>query len=93
MISDFERKVHRILYNYSGQRLRMPTMKELQTKTGHDGNKIKDALLNLEKQVLIAWEDKESLDSIVLLKGWEDESDLPRSVTATHTSTNYWTEY
>lgn len=40
MLPDYERKVLRILYNYINQRLRMPTMKELEIKTGQDSMKL-----------------------------------------------------
>lgn len=34
MLPDYERKVLRILYNYTSQRHRIPTVHELEIKTG-----------------------------------------------------------
>lgn len=93
MLPDYERKVHRILYNYISQRGRTPTIRELEIKTGQSANRIKEALLLLETEEFILWEDKSTLENIILLKEWEDESNRPRTYTSPHGTIDYWTEY
>lgn len=93
MLPDYERKVLRILYNYINQRLRMPSIKELEIKTGQDSKRIKEALLLLEDKNFINWEDKTDTAGIVIIKGWEDDSDIPKEFQSSHGTIEYWTEY
>ena len=93
MLPDYERKVLRILYNYINQRGRMPSIRELEIKTGQSVSRIKEALLLLESEEFIAWEDKSTLKDIVILKEWEDESNMARAYTSPHGTIDYWTEY
>ncbi|MEC0239332.1 hypothetical protein P4H66_05600 [Paenibacillus dokdonensis] len=41
MLEDIDRKILRILYNYSSERRRLPSMKELVIKTGKTKQDIK----------------------------------------------------
>lgn len=93
MLPDYERKVLRILYNYINQRSRMPSIRELEIKTGQSVSRIKEALLLLESEEFILWEDKSTLKDIIILKEWEDESNRPRAYTSSHGTIDYWTEY
>ncbi|GGG14114.1 hypothetical protein [Paenibacillus aceti] len=68
MLSDLERKVLRILYNYSTQR-RMPTKPELERTTGRKYSDIKAALDVLVQERYIFWPDNPRLDTIVILEG------------------------
>ncbi|WP_211750083.1 hypothetical protein [Paenibacillus sp. Marseille-Q4541] len=93
MLPDYERKILRILYNYTSQRHRTPKINELEIKTGQTKERINEALLYLENENYIAWENKSNLEGIVILKGWEDESDIPRQFSSPNGSIDYWTEY
>lgn len=48
-------------------------MRGLEIMTGRRTQEIKDALLILEKERYILWEDKISLSSIKIIEGWERE--------------------
>lgn len=50
MLADIERKILQILYNYSADRYRLPSMKEVIIKTGKSQKDITQALLNLKDQ-------------------------------------------
>ena len=91
MLPDYERKVLRILYNYINQRGRMPSIRELEIKTGQSVSRIKEALLLLESEEFILWNDKSTPEDIVILKEWENER--PRMYTSPHGTIDYWTEY
>lgn len=71
MLSDIERKLLRILYNFSAQKRRMPTMEELEIKTGRRTEDLRTGLLTLEQDNYIAWGDKSFLRDIVILEGWD----------------------
>ncbi|MGW8958633.1 hypothetical protein [Paenibacillus sp. NPDC055715] len=71
MLPDIERKLLRILYNYSAGRRRLPTMKELEIKTGRRTEDIKAGLLALEQDNYITWADKSTLRDIVIIEGWD----------------------
>ncbi|GIO31130.1 MULTISPECIES: hypothetical protein [Paenibacillus] len=73
MLADIERKILRILYNYSSGRRRMPSMHELMIKTGKSKQHIMQSLIQLEKQSYILWEDRRHVESIRILQGWERE--------------------
>ncbi|WIV17849.1 hypothetical protein QPK24_15690 [Paenibacillus polygoni] len=92
MLPDYERKVLGILHNYTSQRSRMPNIHELEIKTGLSKQRIKEALLLLEKESYIVWEDKSSLERILITEGWERETDTPKQSTVKPNS-KYWTEY
>lgn len=92
MLSDLERKLLRILYNYSTQRHRMPTLVELENKTGRNQRDIFDGLRGLVEQRYIFWPDNPQLDTIVILEGWEREQTL-RPATRPASNFDYWTKY
>ncbi|WP_256209570.1 hypothetical protein [Paenibacillus sp. PDC88] len=56
----------------------MPTAHELEVKTGQSKQRIKEALLLLASENYILWEDKSSLERIVIIEGWERGSDSPQ---------------
>jgi predicted transcriptional regulator len=73
MLRDIERKVLRILWNFSLSHAgSMPYYSELRTKTGKRENEIKFILNKLKEQNFIDW-DGNSTDSIKIIQGWEDE--------------------
>lgn len=79
MLSDLERKLLRILYNFSTQHGRMPRMPELRQKTGRRREDISAALRRLVEQQYILWPDNPSLETIVILEAWEREQPLPKT--------------
>ena len=90
MLEDLERKILRILYNFYSMHNVFPTIKELQIKTGKKEGRIKHVLLELEKKGYISWEDKRSIDSIIILKAWEQEESRHST---TSRNTEYWSSY
>lgn len=92
MLSDIERKLLRILYNFSLQQRRMPTMNELETKTGRRLEQIKQALAGLEQANYIIWEDKSSTQQILIIEAWEREAGKPK-FQQPRNSLDYWTQY
>lgn len=97
MLNDYERKVLRILYNYKGIRRRFPTIHELTVKTGRGKADIMAALEGLIAASYITWTDKSDTANIVILEGWERESEQPKLPTASEYKRSgdisYWTEY
>ncbi|MCM3042345.1 hypothetical protein M3201_22055 [Paenibacillus motobuensis] len=79
MLNDLERKVLRILYNFSTQRHQMPTKPELERTTGRQYRDIKSALDVLVQERYIFWPDNPRLDTIVILEGWERDAFIPKS--------------
>lgn len=69
MLSDLERKLLRILYNYNSQQRRMPTKLELERMTGRKYPDIDKALNELVQQQYIFWPDCPLLQTIVILEG------------------------
>lgn len=98
MLPDFERKLLRILVNFSGQRGRMPTISELEIKTGKSWSQIREALAELERNQFIVWKDKSSTRGILIIEGWEpleESSHLAPSIRpiTRGNGLDYWTLY
>jgi hypothetical protein len=97
MLTDYERKVLRILYNYSSGRRRLPTIHELTVKTGKGDKVVMSALETLITTEYIHWEDKSNTANIVILEGWERESEKPKlpkaPPPALPNDLSYWTQY
>lgn len=97
MLNDYERKVLRILYNYSVGRRRFPTIHELTVKTGKYKADVMAALDALTKANYIQWDEKSDATKIVILEGWERKVERPkvdnRSTTSSSASMDYWTQY
>ncbi|MGN7359999.1 hypothetical protein ACTHPF_26840 [Paenibacillus sp. SAF-054] len=94
MLADIDRKILRILYNYSSGRRRLPSMEELVIKTGKTKQDIRQALINLEDQLFIIWDDKRLVESIKILRGWEHSGTAKEEKkTSTSSNTDYWTQY
>ncbi|PUA40086.1 hypothetical protein C8Z91_06205 [Paenibacillus elgii] len=72
MLADAERKVLRIIANYSAGRKRMPTLIELGRKTGKSQKKLLETLSELAKEGYISWTPADP-DRITLLQAWERE--------------------
>jgi hypothetical protein len=67
MLSDIERKVQRIIGNYSAGRRRTPTIDELCIKTGRSRGGIMEVLEILKREEYIEW-DRMQPDKIELLE-------------------------
>ncbi|GAB6990101.1 LexA family transcriptional regulator [Paenibacillus pini] len=96
MLTDIERKVLRILFNYSSGRRRLPSMHELEVKTGKSKGEITHYLLELEKQSYIQWESKPYVQTIKILEGWDRDGrvleELQHTMYVKPTSNiDYWT--
>lgn len=95
MLTDYQRKVLRILYNYSSGRRRLPTIHELTVKTGKHKPDVMAALDALIAERYIHWEDKSDTANIVILEGWERVGDRPQIERKQQAAANtdYWTKY
>lgn len=95
MLTDYQRKVLRILYNYKSGRRRFPTVHELTVKTGKYKPDVMTALDALVAANYIQWDDKSDTANIVILEGWEPEKPqlptLPQTIKPNNT--DYWTQY
>lgn len=79
MLRDIERKVLRILWNFSLSHAgSMPYYSELRTKTARPEKEMKIILNKLAEQNFIVW-DGHNTDTIKILQGWEDESSTQSS--------------
>ncbi|WP_342405636.1 hypothetical protein [Brevibacillus sp. FSL K6-2834] len=70
MLSDIERKILRVIANYSAGRRRTPTVDELCIKTGRSRGGIMEVLEVLKREEYINW-DRMQPDKIELLEAWE----------------------
>lgn len=70
LLSDIERKVLRVIGNYSAGRRRTPTVDELCIKTGRSRGGIMEVLEVLKREEYIEW-DRMKPDKIELLEAWE----------------------
>lgn len=94
VLTDYQRKILRILYNYKGGRRRFPTIHELTVKTGKHKPDVMAALDALVDAEYIHWEDKSDTANIVILEGWEREGERPKVDRTPPTGNiDYWTEY
>ncbi|MBU7318435.1 hypothetical protein [Paenibacillus oleatilyticus] len=72
MLADAERKVLRIIANYSAGRRRMPSLLELERKTGKSQKKLLETLAELAKEGYISWTPADP-ERITLIQAWERE--------------------
>ena len=97
MLDNLERKLLRILYNYSTQHGRMPRMPELQQKAGRRREEIAGALRVLVEQKYILWPDSPKLETIAILEAWEREQPVKPKVKSSNVSEwgniDYWTSH
>lgn len=70
MLSDIERKVLRIIGNYSFMRKATPSIHVLEVKTGRSREGIFKVLSVLNQERYIQWDSKNP-ERIVLLEAWE----------------------
>lgn len=72
MLADAERKVLRIIANYSAGRKRMPSLMELGRKTGKSREGLLNVLDVLGKEGYILWSSADP-ERIILIQAWERE--------------------
>jgi hypothetical protein len=70
MLSDIERKVLRVIANYSAGKRRPPAVDELCIITGRSRGGIMEVLEVLKREEYIGW-DRMQPDKIELLEAWE----------------------
>lgn len=70
MLSDIERKVLRVIANYSAGRRRTPTIDELYIKTGRTKGGIMEVLEVLSREEYIEWQRSEP-DKMAVIEAWE----------------------
>jgi SOS-response transcriptional repressor LexA len=70
MLQDIERKVLRIIANFSVGHRRTPTVDELCVKTGRSRSGVMEVLAALSREDYIEW-DRSNPDDIKLLEAWE----------------------
>lgn len=93
MLNDLERKLLRVLFNFSKQTHRMPTIKELEIKTGRSKQDIYAGLRVLVEQSYIFWPDNPRLDTIVILEAWERETTAKPKQQKAGGNIDYWIKY
>lgn len=71
MLEDIERKVLRIIANYTVLRRRPPVIEELCIKTGRTEKGIMIVLRELDRAGYIAWH-PDRPDEITLIRAWEE---------------------
>lgn len=77
MLSDSERKVLRILWNYNAGRRRMPSLHELSVKTGRREAMIMLILRWLAEESYIEWNGNDP-KTVKLVEGWIGKDRLSR---------------
>ncbi|MET3846898.1 hypothetical protein [Paenibacillus sp. OAE614] len=92
MLADSERKLLRILSNYLTRHNKMPTIDQLETMAGKRKDQIIQSLRELEKQQYIRWENKSSVEYVVILEAWERGTAPTKSPNISR-GANYWTMY
>ncbi|WP_068530199.1 hypothetical protein [Paenibacillus glacialis] len=94
MLADAERKLLRVLYNYSRRHNVIPTMGDLERLTGRNMDSVRESLAELESLNYILWENKASMSSIQIIEGWEREESRPVAPSpSSNVNNNYWMEY
>ncbi|WP_339167124.1 hypothetical protein NSQ24_01570 [Brevibacillus sp. FSL L8-0520] len=75
MLQDIERKVLRIIYNYSTIRRRPPTIDVISVKTGRDRGGVMTVLEVLAREKYIEW-NRSNPDHMVVIEGWERKDEV-----------------
>lgn len=74
MLSDTARKLLMIMTHSSGHHGHMPTLQELETKSGRTSAKIREGMQELIDQNYIEWKLGTPTENAVILEGWEREN-------------------
>jgi len=71
----------------------MPTIRELEIKTGRSKQDIYAGLRVLVEQRYIFWPDNPRLDTIVILEAWERETTAKPKLQKSSGNIDYWIKY
>jgi hypothetical protein len=88
MLSDIERKVLRILWNFNAGRRRLPTLHELSVKTGRRQEMITPILRRLADKEYIEW-DGHDVRTVKLIEGWDREGPIKPVMPVKTVSSDY----
>lgn len=91
MLQDIERKLLRVLYNFSRQKRRMPMWVELEHKMGHNKREIADLIRGLIEKEYLFFPDNPDLSTLVILK--TEDQDITQNRIGSSSSLDYWTKY
>lgn len=102
MLDDTARKLLRIMFQFNGHFRRMPNLVELKRLSGRRSAAIKAGMLQLVEQYYIQWDDKQPVETAVVIEAWE--RDVPfkdHAAAGPHKSQqapltgniDYWTDY
>ncbi|PQP89659.1 hypothetical protein [Paenibacillus sp. AR247] len=92
MLADSERKLLRILSNYLTRHNKMPNLEQLETMASKRKDQIIQSLKELEKQEYVQWENKSSVEHVVILEAWE-RGTAPTKNPNISRGADYWTMY
>ncbi|MCL6458880.1 MAG: hypothetical protein K6T85_12810 [Gorillibacterium sp.] len=70
MLPDIERKVLRILHNFTAKYRRGPSFDELRTMTGRSRQDLEAAIRSLQIQSYVSWDGRDP-STVMILKAWE----------------------
>ncbi|MFF2016197.1 hypothetical protein [Paenibacillus sp. NPDC058177] len=95
MLSDTARKLLMIMRHSSVHHGHMPTLAELEKKSGRVQSKIKEGLLELVDEKYIQWQPGNPPESAKVIEGWERTEDQPATVSwgMDGGHIDYWTNY
>lgn len=102
MLDDTARKLLRVMFQFNGHFRRMPNLVELKRLSGRRSAAIKAGMLQLVEQHYIQWDDKQPVETAVVIEAWERDvpfkdyvgADPHKSQQAPFTGNiDYWTEY
>lgn len=100
MLDDTARKLLRVMFQFNGHFRQMPNLAELKRLSGRRPAAIKAGMLQLVEQHYIQWDDKQSVETAVVIEAWERDvpfkehagSDPNKSQPLTG-NIDYWTDY
>ncbi|OKP91827.1 hypothetical protein A3844_01560 [Paenibacillus helianthi] len=95
MLSDTARKLLMVMRHSSVHHRYMPTLAQLETKSGRTADKIKAGLQELANEDYIQWEPGNPPESAVVIEGWERTKDQPAAISwgMDGSHIDYWTNY
>ncbi|MEK4452278.1 MULTISPECIES: helix-turn-helix domain-containing protein [unclassified Paenibacillus] len=95
MLSDTARKLLMIMRHSSVHHGYMPTMEQLETKSGRTLDKIRAGLQELADESYIQWQSGKQPETALVLEGWERIKDQPTAISWGIDGSNidYWTDY
>lgn len=100
MLDDTARKLLRVMVQFKGHVLRMPTLEELRRMSGRRSGAIKAGMQQLVEQHYIDWDENLPVESATVIEAWERDVPIKNAEESptkpqhrTAGNTNYWTDY